>query len=59
MDFKLKCLTNIKTNKAMGPDGIPGNILIMCAHELADVYQLFFKLHLIKVSYLKTGKVPP
>ena len=36
-------LSHIKSNKAMGPDGIPGNILKMCAYELAPVYQLLFQ----------------
>jgi len=41
-----KLLSNIKENKATGPDGIPGKILKICAEELADVYTLLFQASL-------------
>ena len=33
----------IKENKATGPDGIPGNLLKICANEIADVLTLLFQ----------------
>ena len=42
----LKLLLNIKPNKATGPDGIPGNLLKICAEEIADVYTLLFQASL-------------
>ena len=39
----LKLLLNIKNNKATGPDGIPGDLLKMCANEIAGVYTLLFQ----------------
>ena len=42
----LKLLLNIKANKATGPDGIPGNLLKICAEEIADVYTLLFQASL-------------
>ena len=48
----LKLLLNIKENKATGPDGIPGQILKICANELAGVYRLLFQ------ASLNQGVVP-
>ena len=42
----LKLLLNIKDNKATGPDGLPGDLLKICAHEIADVYTLLFQASL-------------
>ena len=42
----LKLLLDIKENKATGPDGIPGNLLKICAHELAPVYTVLFQASL-------------
>ena len=42
----LKLLLNLKENKATGPDGIPGNLLKMCAHELAPVITVLFQASL-------------
>ena len=42
----LKLLLNIKENKATGPDGIPGDLLKLCAYEIADVYTLLFQASL-------------
>ena len=42
----LKLLLNIKDNKATGPDGLPGDLLKMCAHEIADIYTLLFQASL-------------
>ena len=36
-------MLNIKENKAKEPDGIPGDLLKLCAHEIADVYYLLFQ----------------
>ena len=47
-----KLLSNLKVNKATGPDGIPGNILKMCANELAEVLRILFQCS------LNTGIVP-
>ena len=49
----LKLLLNIKENKATGPDGIPGNLIKMCAHELAPVFTTLFQ------ASLDQGCVPP
>ena len=38
----LNLLLKIKENKATGPDGIPGNLLKICANEIADVLTLLF-----------------
>ena len=48
----LKLLEKIKVNKATGPDGIPGNLLKMCASELASVFTLLFQ------ASLDQGSVP-
>ena len=48
----LKLLLNIKENKATGPDGIPGNLLKICANELADVLTLLFQ------ASLDQGRLP-
>ena len=48
----LKLLLNINPKKADGPDGIPGKILKLCAHELAEVYQILFQ------ASLNQGLVP-
>ena len=48
----MKLLTNINEQKATGPDKIPGKILKMCAHELADIFVLLFQ------ASLDQGKVP-
>ena len=48
----LKLLENLKPNKATGPDGIPGNLLRMCASELASVFTLLFQ------ASLDQGAVP-
>ena len=42
----LKLLLNINPNKATGPDGIPGRLLKLCAHELVEVFQLLFQTSL-------------
>ena len=42
----LKLLLNINPNKATGPDGIPGRLLKLCAHELVEVFQLLFQISL-------------
>ena len=42
----LKLLLNIKIHKATGPDGIPGRILKLCAHELVDSLTLIFQASL-------------
>ena len=34
----LTLMLDIKENKATGPDGIPGKLLKICAHELADSF---------------------
>ena len=39
----LKLLLNIKDNKATGPDGIPGDLLKICANELAEPLTLLFQ----------------
>ena len=49
----LKLLQAIKVDKATGPDGIPGNILKLCAPELAKVFTLLFQ------ASLDQGVVPP
>ena len=36
----LNLLLKIKENKATGPDGIRGNLLKICANEIADVLTL-------------------
>ena len=38
-----KLLCTLKTNKAIGPDGIPNAALKMAAHELAPALQFIFK----------------
>ena len=48
----LKLLLNVKENKATGPDGIPGNLLKICASELADVLTLLFQ------ASLDQGRLP-
>ena len=48
----LKLLLNINPKKADGPDGIPGKILKLCAHELAEVYTILFQ------ASLNQGLVP-
>ena len=42
----LKLLNNIKENKATGPDGIPGNLLKICANELAEALTMLFQASL-------------
>ena len=42
----LNLLLKIKENKASGPDGIPGNLLRICANEIAEVLPLLFQLSL-------------
>ena len=42
----LKLLLNLNVNKATGPDGIPGRLLKLCAHEIADVLTHFFQASL-------------
>ena len=49
----MKLMLNIKENKATGPDGIPGNLLKICAHELAEVFTLLFQ------ASLDQGCLPP
>ena len=39
----LNLLLKIKENKATGPDGIPGNLLKICANEIAEVLTLLFQ----------------
>ena len=42
----LKLMLNIKENKATGPDGVPCNLLKLCAYELAPVYTVLFQASL-------------
>ena len=58
----LKLLQNIKVDKATGPDGIPGNILKLCAPELAKVFTLLFQASLdqgVVPSDWKTANIVP
>ena len=58
----LKLLQNIKVDKATGPDGIPGNILKLCAPELAGVFTLLFQASLdqgVVPSDWKTANIVP
>ena len=48
----LKLLLNINPNKANGPDNVPGKFMKMCAHELADIFQILFQ------ASLDQGTVP-
>ena len=42
----IKLLLNIKINKAVGPDGIPGRLLKLCAHEIVDSLITLFQASL-------------
>ena len=42
----LKLLLNININKAVGPDGIPGRLLKLCAHEIVDSLITIFQASL-------------
>ena len=48
----LNLLKNIKTNKATGPDNIPGALLKLCASELHEVFTIFFQYS------LNQGQIP-
>ena len=48
----LKLLLGINENKAIGPDNIPGTLLKSCAHELHEVFTIFFQ------KSLDLGQVP-
>ena len=39
----LRLMLDIKENKATGPDGIPGKLLKICAHELADSFTFLYQ----------------
>ena len=58
----LKLLKNIKPNKATGPDGIPGKLLKICSHQLAEVFQLLFQASLdqglVPKDWKKANVVP-
>ena len=48
----LKLLLGIDDSKATGPDGIPGKFLKSCAHELHEVFTIFFQ------KSLDLGEIP-
>ena len=52
----LKLLLGIKEHKATGPDGIPGNLLKICAHEIVDAITLLFQTSLDQGTIPKDWK---
>ena len=48
----LNLLKNINTDKASGPDNIPGTLLKICAPELCEVFTIFFQCS------LNQGQIP-
>ena len=42
----LKVLKSLNPNKANGPDSVPGIFLKLCAHEIAEMYQVLFQASL-------------
>ena len=42
----VKAFVRVNTRKAAGPDGIPGRVLKVCAHQLAGVFADIFNLSL-------------
>ena len=55
-------MLDIKENKATGPDGIPGKLLKICAHELADSFTLLYQKSLdqgVIPAEWKKAKISP